>query len=174
MKTGGIGGSSTKTGLHFEKRADFLKVLDTVPGYSVHTDGVISFKGKPVAQHLRKGKLYKYLKEEGVNVDKLISKRLHPDDAILVSKSKTLFVIEMKFQKVAGSVDEKLQTCAFKKKQYTKLMSSLGIKVEYIYILCDWFKKPEYRDVLAYIKEVGCDYCFNTIKLARLKLPTTK
>ena len=47
----------------------------------------------------------------------------------------TLFIIEMKFQEVAGSVDEKLQTCDFKKKQYKRLMAPLNIEVEYVYIL---------------------------------------
>ena len=80
----------------------------------------------------------------------------------------------MKFQKVAGSVDEKLQTCDFKKKQYTKLMGPIGIRVDYIYILNDWFNVPAYRDVLGYIKEVGCDYFFNEIALSRLGLPSEK
>jgi hypothetical protein len=43
---------------------------------------------------------------------------------------------------VAGSVDEKLQTCDFKRKQYLKLVQPLGIKVEYVYVLNDWFKQP--------------------------------
>lgn len=171
MIKGGKGGANTKTGLHFEKKGDFLKALDKVPGYSIHDDGVISFNGKPVAQHLRKSRLYKYIKQEGVDFDKLISKRLYPDDAILVFKSKTLFIIEMKFQKVAGSVDEKLQTCDFKKKQYKKLVGPLKINVEYIYLLSDWFNTPKYKDVLDYIREVGCSYYFNNISLATLDLP---
>jgi hypothetical protein len=53
--------------------------------------------------------------------------------------------IEVKYQQVAGSVDEKLQTCDFKLKQYLKLVASLGIKVEYVYVLNNWFKKPNTR-----------------------------
>jgi len=49
----------------------------------------------------------------------------------------------MKFQKVAGSVDEKLQTCGFKKRQYTELLKPLDINVEYIYILNDWFQQDQ-------------------------------
>lgn len=59
----------------------------------------------------------------------------------------------------------------FKKKQYKRLLASLNFEVEYIYILNDWFKKPEYKDVLAYIHSVGCDYYFNYIPLQRLGLP---
>jgi hypothetical protein len=82
--------------------------------------------------------------------------------------------VEIKFQSVAGSVDEKLQTCDFKTKQYKKLMSQLNIEVEYIYILNDWFKKPEYKDTLDYIISVNCQYYFQYIPLHKLNLPLPK
>ena len=62
-------------------------------------------------------------------------------------------------------------TCDFKKKQYKRLLAPLNFEVEYIYILTDWFKKSEYKDVLTYIHSVGCDYYFNYIPLQRLGLP---
>ena len=58
-----------------------------------------------------------------------------------------------------------------KKKQYKKIFSRLNIEVEYIYLLSDWFKKPEYKDVLDYIISVGCGYYFNYIPLYKLGLP---
>lgn len=174
MKAGGIGGAKTKTGLVFEGRVDILKVFANVPGYKVHKDGSIHFQEKLVAHHLRKNLLYKFLESKGVDYKEILSKKLLPDDAIFVPATKSLYIIEMKFQKVAGSVDEKLQTCDFKKKQYIKLMKPLGIKVDYIYVLNDWFTVPAYRDVLAYIKEMGCDYYFNEISLSRLGLPSLK
>ena len=94
-----------------------------------------------------------------------------PDDAILIIKDKTLFIIEIKFQVVAGSVDEKLQTCDFKNKQYKRLLTPLKISVKYAYILNDWFKKKKYKDVLNYIKSVGCYYFFNELPLDFLGLP---
>ena len=75
-------------------------------------------------------------------------------------KTNTLYVFEKKFQQTAGSADEKLQTCDFKKKQYQKMTKSLNMKVEYTYILSDWFKQEMYADVLDYIKEMQCDYRF--------------
>ena len=65
-------------------------------------------------------------------------------------------------QQVAGSTDEKPQTCAFKIHQFKKIGAAIGAnKVTYTYIFNDWFKKPEYRDMLEYIKSVdGCDYIF--------------
>lgn len=174
MKTGGIGGANTKSGLHFEGRVDFLEVLKKVPGYEIKEDGAILFEGKVVALNLRKSRLYRFLEEKGVNHKEILSKKLLPDDAILVLGTNAFYVIEIKFQNVAGSVDEKLQTCHFKKRQYEKLMNSLGVKVEYIYILSEWFQAPAYKDVLAYIKEVDCDYFFEEITLNRLGLPSPK
>ena len=45
---------------------------------------------------------------------------------LLVIVRETLFIIEVKYQQVEGSVDEKLQTCDFKRKQYLKLVVGLG------------------------------------------------
>ncbi|MFC3868257.1 PD-(D/E)XK nuclease superfamily protein [Helicobacter equorum] len=83
----------------------------------------------------------------------------------------TFFVIECKFQQVAGSVDEKLQTCDFKKKQYQKLLSSLNMEVGYVYLLSNCFQKPEYKDVLDYIISVNCRYYFEYIPLQVFGLP---
>lgn len=102
----------------------------------------------------------------------VISKKLLPDEALLVIVRETLFIIEVKYQQVPGSVDEKLQTCDFKRKQYLKLVAPLGLRVEYVYILNDWFKKPGYKDVLDYIHSVNCHYKFNELPLAWLGLPT--
>ena len=67
-------------------------------------------------------------------------------------------------------MDEKLQTCDFKRRQYEKLFGVINFGVRYIYLLCDWFRKPEYRDVLQYIHDVGCDYYFNEIPLDELNI----
>jgi hypothetical protein len=68
-------------------------------------------------------------------------------------------------------VDEKLQTCDFKKKQYMKLFSPLNYEVEYVYILSKWFKKEEYKDVRDYIISVGCRFYFEFLPLHELGLP---
>ena len=141
MKTKGVGGGNTITGLNFEKERDILEILKKAKDYSVR-NSIIYYRGEEVARSYRKQGLYKLLTEKGVDWRKFISKRLFPDEALYVIVNNTLFIIEMKFQKVSGSVDEKLQTCDFKKKQYHKLMAPLNIEVEYIYILNDWFKNP--------------------------------
>ena len=71
-------------------------------------------------------------------------------------------------------MDEKLQTCDFKRKQYKKLMAALNIGVEYIYVLNDWFKDPGYKDVLDYVISVGCQFCFQDLPFEKLGLPMPK
>lgn len=170
MKKGGIGGGRTITGLDFENRIDLLQKISQVPGYRVDGD-VIYFNNKQLATSLQKHKLYRFLESHGIDYSEYLSKKLLPDDALFVPSENTLYVIEMKFQSVAGSVDEKLQTCDFKKKHYTKLLSALDIRVEYVYILSEWFEAPSYKDVKEYILSVGCKYYIETLPFAELGFP---
>ncbi len=171
MKKDGIGGANTKTGLVFEGKVDFLTFIESKPGYSVKNN-TIFYNKEEVALSFKKHGLYKYLEKRGINYKKIISRKILPDDAIFVIINNTFFILEIKFQEVAGSTDEKLQTCDFKIKQYRKLLSSLNVEVKYIYILNEWFKKPEYKDVLDYIISVdGCFYYFNYLPLHKIGLP---
>lgn len=170
MKKGGTGGSNTKTGLIYEAKVDLGTFLGQQKDYKV-TGFDVYYKNKLVAKLFKKNGLYSYLKEEGIDWTKHLSKQLLPDNCIYVIVNNTVFIIEVKHQQVAGSVDEKLQTCDFKKKQYIKLFSELNYKVEYMYILDDWFKKDCYKDVRDYIISVGCKYYYSYIPLHELGLP---
>lgn len=174
MKKGGRGGGKTITGLRFESRVSLEKVIASLPYYKISGDDVY-FKKEKMAELYQKHKLYKKLLEpNGIDYSKVISKKLLPDEAILILRGKTLYIIEIKFQEVSGSVDEKLQTCNFKNRQYNKLLAPLGISVKYVYILSNWFAKKEYKDVLGYVTSVGCYYFFNELPLGFLGLPIPK
>jgi hypothetical protein len=174
MIVGGQGGGNTITGLRFEERVDLATVLMNIPSYSV-SGNLVYFNGQVVANIYKKHKLYNdFLFPKGVDYRNIISKQLLPDQSIYVHRTNTLYVIEMKFQKTSGSVDEKLQTCDFKKKQYIKLLSPLNINVEYFYVLNDWFRKKEYKDTLDYIESVGCKYFYNEIPLDYIGLALSK
>ena len=92
----------------------------------------------------------------------VVSKELKPDEAYFNPELLTLRVYEKKTQHGNGSVDEKLQTCAFKIAEYRKIAKYLGVPSEnvyYTYILDEWFKDPRYKDTLEFIKMTdGCDY----------------
>lgn len=179
MIRGGKGGSNTKTGLIFECEVDFLSLLKQIPEYEVKKANQkagheIYYQCNLVARCFKKHQFYMFLEENKIDWKKIISKKLLPDDALLVIIRETLFIIEVKYQQVEGSVDEKLQTCDFKRKQYLKLVVSLELKVEYVYVLSDWFKNPKYKDVLDYIHSVNCHYKFKELPLAWLGLPVGK
>ncbi len=171
MIKSGKGGGNTRTGLVFEGKTDLSTFLSQQPHYSISGHDVYYNENK-VAEVYKKYNFYSvFLTKLNINWKNYISKRLLPDDSIFVLLNNKLFIIECKHQEVAGSVDEKLQTCDFKKRQYKKLMAPANIDVEYIYLLDDWFRKEQYKDVLNYIHSVGCDYYFEYIPLQRLGLP---
>ena len=124
MILGGKGGGNTKTGLLFEGKTDLSTFLNQQNGYRVENDNVF-YKDELVGRIFKKHSFYNvFLKELNIDWRALISKKLLPDDSIFVIISNTLFVIECKFQQVAGSVDEKLQTCDFKRK--SRLLSMVS------------------------------------------------
>lgn len=147
MKKGGIGGGNTITGLIYEGEVDLSTYLAKQKDYDIDGTNVL-YKGKVIAYIFKKHEFYYFLEKNNIDWKQLISSKLLPDNCIYVIVNNTLFIIEVKNQNVAGSVDEKLQTCDFKRKQYKKLLSQLNIEVEYIYILSKWFKNPKYKDVL--------------------------
>lgn len=170
MIKGGIGGGNTITGLIYEGKVDLATYLSQQKDYEVKGTDVL-YKGMVVANVFKKNAFYKFLEKNGVDWKKIISSKLLPDNCIYVIINNTLFIIEVKNQNTSGSVDEKLQTCDFKRKQYKKLLSQLNIEVEYVYILSQWFKQSKYKDVLDYIISVNCHYYFDYIPLQKLGLP---
>lgn len=175
MKKWWIGWGKTITGLNFEKRVSLEDALRKIKWYKVEKDIYVFYNEKKVAEIYQKHWLYKHLLVPNwTDFTKIISKKLLPDNAIYVITKLTLYIIEIKYQEVAGSVDEKLQTCDFKKKQYQRLLKPLKLDVEYCYVLSDWFMKPEYIDVLNYIQAMWCKYFFEELPLDYLWLPTPK
>ena len=167
-KVGG-GALTNQNGLKFEGRTDLLEAINKHPDYEIKNLNQVVKNGVVVAYYYEKHSLYKnYLQPNGINYKNILSKKLLPDGALLVNN--VVFIIEKKYQAGAGSVDEKLQTCDFKKKQYIKLFKPLNIKVEYYYVLNDWFDKPQYKDVFDYIESVGCKYFIVDLPLSELNL----
>ncbi len=182
MVRGGIGGGNTQTGIHFEGRVDIVTYLQNdVTGYSCNAKPLnqkqqtmgfeIYYNRVLVAESFKKYELYRHLDFLGIEWENILSKKLLPDDAIYVISNNTVFIIEVKYQEVAGSVDEKLQTCGFKLSQYKRLFAPLNHNVEYIYILNDWFRKTEYQDTLDYIIHMNCRYYFEYLPLNEIGLP---
>ena len=167
----GGGARTNANGLRFEQETGLTDALNNA-GYKITNRNIIKDKfGNCLGIIAQKHAFYKLILEpEGIDWRDYISKRLLPDEALLNFANNTVYIIEKKFQHNSGSVDEKLQTCDFKKKQYQKLLSNTDYTVEYLYVCNDWFAQPSYRDVYEYINSVGCHIFFNEIPLKFLDL----
>ena len=162
--THGGGALTNAHGLLFEQTTSLNEALIN-EGYKVTDEGkVINSRGTILGYSKSKHEFIRYLEEQGVDLT-VNSDQLLPDDAFINIYNETIYIIEKKFQSVSGSVDEKLQTCLYKKRQYTKLALQMRYRLEYTYVLSNWFTKPKYIDVLEFIKEVGCYYFFNELPL---------
>lgn len=173
MIKGGKGGANTNIfGLRFEQKTDVKTLFGRLKGYEVRGNDLYFHRIK-VAEIYKKGEFYtKFLSHYNINWKDILGKKLLPDEAIFVLQNNTLFIVEKKFQHRPGSVDEKLQTCQFKLRQYKKLLVRSNKRVEYGYVLNNWFKRATYRDVLGYIIDVNCFYYFNVLPFEFLGLPT--
>ena len=169
MIKGGKGGANTNlTGLKFEKDTSLAQALSD-KGFKVTQDEILS-GGRRVGLLAEKSKLYRFLESNSVDWQKIISAKLLPDEAVYSTGSNSMTIVEKKWQEVSGSVDEKLQTCGFKLRQYRRLLEPIEVRVKYVYLLNDWFAHPRYGDVLEYIREVGADYHFESLPLELLEL----
>ena len=170
MKAGGKGGANTRTGLICEDKVDLATFIAKQKKYTVKDCNVL-YLGECVAHIFKKYAFNTFLEARGIDWRQHLSKRLLPDNAIYVIVNNTMFILEVNTRHTVGSVDEKVQTYDYKKKQYQKLLFQLNMEVEYIYILDEWFRQPKYKDVLDYVISVGCQYYFNYISLQKLGLP---
>ncbi|MBU1093341.1 MAG: hypothetical protein KKH01_02635 [Firmicutes bacterium] len=172
----GGGSKTTVNGLKFEQTTDLSTAIENHGKYTLK-DGKIFSGENELGLVTQKHQMYKVILEPNhVKWEDEISKKILPDDVLYLYKkrvfcqAKKVFIIEKKYQEDNGSVDEKLQTCDFKLKTYKKLFRSITRKVEYIYVLSDWYKNEKYKDTLDYIVSKKCKYYFNEIPLEELGL----
>lgn len=160
MKKGWIWWANTnKTWLPFESLVDPRKIIQGLKNYEIKNEFEIFYFDKKVWEIFKHNSLYKlFLEPKWINYKNYISAKLLPDSAIYIIIKNKLFIIEIKKQGWWWSTDEKLQTSDFKRKQYQKLTLKLWIKVEFCFILDEFFKHPRYNDVLNYIVAIGDKY----------------
>tara|TARA_B110001454_G_C12629598_1_gene396323 strand:- start:459 stop:1007 length:549 start_codon:yes stop_codon:yes gene_type:complete len=163
------GGSKTNlNGLSFEGRTDLLESFNQNPSFEVKANKIFK-DNKMVGEYFEKYNFYThFIQKNNIDWRNINSKQYLPDSVFYNHNNKTVYVIEKKYQAGSGSVDEKLQTCDFKKKVYTNLIKPIGLKTEYYYLLNDWFDQPVYKDVFSYIESVNCKYFINSLPLNEL------
>lgn len=177
MILNGCLGNTTKTGIAWELKTDFNSLVHKTYNYNIceKSGELIDVKNE---EHINifsvpKYKLYNHLNKVYKIDCKEIGTKIYGDEVIINNHNKNVFIIEKKSQQCNGSVDEKIQTCDFKKKQLQKIFNQINqndikFTVHYIYLLNDWFKKPKYKDVIEYIKSVGCEVFFEKIDENRM------
>jgi len=160
MKKWWIGWANTnKTGLPFEDLVDPKKIILSLKHYEIRNDFEIFYLWQKVWEIFKHNSLYKkFLEPKWIICSDYLSAKLLPDGAIFVIIKNTLFILEVKKQWWWGSTDEKLQTSDFKRKQYQKLVAKLWVKIEFCFILDEFFKQKKYNDVLNYIIAIGDKY----------------
>ena len=176
MILNGTGGANTNaTGLKFEKKTS-LEDLLIENEYAVDGRGRVYDADGECRGILAPKNLFqrRILEPCGIKMKDYLSKRLLPDEAMLCygEDSCTIKVLEKKFQETQGSVDEKIQTGVFKLYEYQKfaepLSKALGkpVRIEFTYILSDWFKQPQYRDVIDFNEQNGIKTFFGNVPLS--------
>jgi hypothetical protein len=163
---------NTGSGLVFEEKSNLRKELSKIPELSIIEDIVYhKNSNKKLGILVEKSKFIRYLKSVGIDYSEFVEKKKLPDSSIIILDNEgtptSLIIIENKFQKTPGSADEKITTGPYKRKYYLKIVSNLQIKVDFIYIFNDWFKKG-YKDELEYLKEENIQYYFNEIPINKI------
>ena len=123
----GAGGSNTnKNGLSYESRT----LLDSQIECTKRVNGFELVKFKTSQTEFikaNKTKLFKFMKST-MNTDVIPAHGCkRPDECFINNETKIVFIIEKKFQKVGGSVCEKIQTPDFKVWEYGRLFPNYKI-----------------------------------------------
>lgn len=101
--------------------------------------------------------------------------RREPDEALIDIDNKVIYLVEKKFQKSEGSVDEKLLGFGNKKKWYQRIVNGRSIenadddtaddtwRVEFAFLgASDWWGMPKYKDTLTMMRQDGIKVMLDT------------
>lgn len=171
INTHGGGAKTNENGLYFEQSTLLVDSLKK-SGFTIKNTYEVYYDNEFLGYCINKSRFSSiFLKNNGIDYHDYNSKNWWPDDAFINEKNKTVYIIEKKFQKSSGSVDEKLATFSFKIFEYKKLLDPIGYNIQYIYLLSsDWFNRPKYKDYFDYMKLNGCPYYFDILPLEAIGL----
>ena len=186
MRKGGVGGAKTQeAGAKFEDQttSDLLSTL-LGEGWKVESKIHKNSNATPTAYVLKnqeQSSIEIYFKNgihteffipKGVDTKHYFSARLEPDTAIYSASTNVLTIIEKKQQTGSGSVAEKLQTCDYKMMYYKTLCAPLGIEVDLIWQLGEYFVNQEsnLKSVFEYMLSKGSRYYFHRVPVGELRI----
>lgn len=155
----GAGGAKTNvTGLAFEDNTCLTKMYDCEDEVRFGKSKNDTYKSIRISDEIKLRRLIKnglntYMRKyHSDNIrDDYCKKFYQPDEALIDSDKKIIWIFEKKYQRVTGSVDEKLETGAAKRWHYSEEQFK-GFSIRYAYILNDWFKQECYKHKLKWNK----------------------
>jgi hypothetical protein len=138
--TGAGGANTNKNGLQYEKKSDLSSLFTVIQSVKQYSEVTFNTdKDLTPFIYLKKKQFLKYLSSV---IDKSIPIAhgcKEPDECYINEKTKTIFIIEKKYQQTTGSVCEKLQSAPVKKKHLLELFPTYN--TVYIFCLSSWFKE---------------------------------
>ena len=166
--TGAGGANTNKSGKTYEDKVDieniligkhnFDKCLNKKPNYTY----LENTAGERNIRFFKQGNLKKYFATKGIILYRF------PDMAIIkeTENKKHLIIFEVKNQTVAGSVDTKLWAGESIRREY-ELCVGEEYKVDYIFILSDYFKiefatNPKFKILAKIHEEQGIKHMFGS------------
>ena len=175
INTHGGGSKTNENGILFEQSTSLIDYLVNL-GFIITNDDEVYYNDillGYVTNQYRFSSIF--LKDKnGIDYRNYNSKLWKPDDVFINELNKTVYIVEKKFQKNSGSVDEKLATFQFKRYEYKKLLDPIGYDIQYIYLLSSWFNHPRYKDYFDYMKLNNCPYYFDKLPLEAIGLQDFK
>lgn len=146
MIENGKGGANTNAnGLPFEK----CVLRNHVPGKKY-------LIGDKIFTFMKQGQFTKHMKDLK---DPQWEHNKKPDGAYVSEDRKTLIIIEVKHQKVAGTADEKIRAGPCLRDEYKALYPSVK-HVHLMFIVNDWYKQKKYEIAIEHNKKSGIPVFF--------------
>ena len=161
------GSKAVRNGAEFEKISG-LNFNKLHPKYRVRMmyekdKGYYIFQGKDIICESHPKKQFKAYFHTNTISYQMDMPNMEPDNCIINWKTKTIYIIEIKFQHKEGSVDEKPQAYIFRQRYFNDLLKSMGMKVKLIYVFNDWFRQNKYNYLRRNMDIDGVDYYYNEL-----------
>ena len=104
----GGGANTNRNGLHFEQTTSLNTALQNA-GFIIANHFEVYDRNQLLGYSINQDEFSTiFLRQNGINDRAINSKRWKPDEAFINEIDKTVYIIEKKFQRTSGSVDEKL------------------------------------------------------------------
>lgn len=166
-------------GRHSVVRRGIVTQRGKTRGYICSKDDMYNFMAQlyveehPEEYNLSEQVNRRSLRKRKSHMKTVLSKNFEPDLVFFDYENRTIVIVEMKTQSKDGSVDEKLETVDFKRRQYKRLAADSSFSnVEFNWVLDSKFLEPKYDNVKSYLYARDSYFEVGQVSLALLGLTT--